>query len=426
MTYRLPEGWKRVKLGEVVSIVSGGTPKRKEESYWNGDIPWISVKDFPDNEKYINETEEKITEEGLKNSSTNLLHKDDIIISARGTVGKLAMIRYPMTFNQSCYGLRGNELIIDKSYLYYFLRSTIESLKNQGHGSVFNTIIRDTLIRFEILLPPLIEQKSIADTLSALDDKIEINNKINANLEAQAQAIFKHWFIDFEFPDENGNPYKSSGGEMEESELGMIPKEWEVGSLGDSILGKLISSGIDEFIGEKIYLATADVNGTNIVNNEALITRKDKPSRANMQPKSNTIWFAKMKDSRKLIFVHKRDEILKEKYIFSTGFAGIQGTEDSIYYLWTYIQSEIFDSIKNNLCSGTTMQAINNTNINKIKVKIPGNYILEKFNTIVEPFYIKIINNRNENQKLSQLRDTLLPKLMSGKIRTLLDDIGGD
>jgi type I restriction enzyme S subunit len=429
MTYKLADGWKEVKLGEVALLNANNYSKSDDWKFVNyldtGNITNNTI----DHVKHINLTIDKLPSRARRKVS-----KDDIVYSTVRPVQKhLGIIRKPvknMLVSTGFTVITVDKNIVDAYYLYLYL--TQEPLTNhlqsiaEQRVSTYPALNVSDIENLLIWLPPLPEQKSIADTLSALDDKIEINNKINANLEAQAQAIFKHWFIDFEFPDENGNPYKSSGGEMEESELGMIPKEWEVGSLGDSILGKLISSGIDEFIGEKIYLATADVNGTNIVNNEALITRKDKPSRANMQPKSNTIWFAKMKDSRKLIFVHKRDEILKEKYIFSTGFAGIQGTEDSIYYLWTYIQSEIFDSIKNNLCSGTTMQAINNTNINKIKVKIPENYILEKFNTIVEPFYIKIINNRNENQKLSQLRDTLLPKLMSGKIRTLLDDIGGD
>ncbi len=405
--------WEKRVLSEVIQIISGGTPKRAVPEYWGKDIPWISIQDINNvNGRYIRKTEEAITEEGYENSSTNILEKGDIIISARGTVGKLAMISQPMAFNQSCYGIRSQEEKLNPGYLFYYLKNNIEFVQRKGHGSVFNTITRNTFKTIDIHLPPLQEQKAIANTLSAIDDKIELNNKINQNLEAQAQAIFKSWFIDFE-------PFQD--GEFVESELGMIPKGWEVGELGNSKLGKLITSGIEDYNGQKIYLATADVSETKIINNDTLITIKDRPSRANMQPRPNTIWFAKMKDSRKLILVDKLDYVLQNNYIFSTGFAGIQCTELSIYYLWTYIQSKLFDIKKNSLCTGTTMQAINNENINKIKILIPEKTILEKFNKIVGPMYQIIINTREQNTRLAELRDTLLPKLISGEIRIPLD-----
>lgn len=115
MVYRIPD---------ICQIMGGGTPKTSVPEYWNGDIYWLSVKDFAGDSRYVYDTEKKITELGLNNSSTKLLQKDDIIISARGTVGEMAMIPYPMAFNQSCFGLRGNE-VVDKTYLFYFNGSLI-------------------------------------------------------------------------------------------------------------------------------------------------------------------------------------------------------------------------------------------------------------------------------------------------------------
>lgn len=420
MTYNK---WATRPLTEVVEVISGGTPKRAVPEYWGIDIPWISIQDLNNVDgRYIRVTLEGITKEGYLNSSTNILKENDIIISARGTVGKLAMISKPMAFNQSCYGIRANVELLEPNYLFYYLKNNVERVRIIGHGSVFNTITRHTLRTINITIPPLPEQKAIADTLSALDDKIELNNKINRNLEAQAQALYKHWFIDFEFPDENGNPYKSNGGEMIESELGMIPKGWEVGSLGNSRLGKLVTSGINDYEGEKIYLATADVSNTDIIDDTTFVTYDNRPSRANMQPIPNSVWFAKMKDSRKLILVNEQDNVLQDKYIFSTGFAGIRCNKLSVYYLWTYLQSDLFDTRKNALCTGTTMQAINNKNINRIKIAIPKENVLEGFNKIVKPMVIKSINIKQQNRTLSQLRDTLLPKLMSGEIRIPLDE----
>jgi type I restriction enzyme S subunit len=132
------------RLGDIIDIIGGGTPKTGVADYWDGNIPWLSVKDFNDDNRYVYTTEKSITQAGLDNSSTKLLKRDDIIISARGTVGELAMISSPMAFNQSCYGIRNKKNMVIQTYLYYLLKDSIRLLKNQTHGSVFDTITRDT------------------------------------------------------------------------------------------------------------------------------------------------------------------------------------------------------------------------------------------------------------------------------------------
>ena len=210
-------------LSDLVDVIGGGTPKTTEESYWNGSIPWWCVKYFCGDKKSVYNTEKSITVEGLNNSSTKLLHKDNIIISARGTVGELAMIPYDMAFNQSCFGLipKGNN---DPHFVYYLLKDKVRSLKSQTQGSVFDTITKATFDRIECADYSEEDQRRIASILSSLDRKIELNNKINADLEEMAQAIFKNWFVDFE-------PFKD--GKFVDSELGMIPEGWKVGTLGE-------------------------------------------------------------------------------------------------------------------------------------------------------------------------------------------------
>ena len=205
----------KYKLSEIMDIIGGGTPKTSKPEYWNGNIPWLSVKDFNNDYRYVYETEKTITQAGLDNSSTKLLKRNDSIISARGTVGEMAMIPYPMAFNQSCYGLRAKEGLVDEEYLYYLIKHNVVVLKKNTHGSVFDTITRDTFDGIEVELPSLVEQKVVASILRDLDDKIEVNNEINKNLEQQAQAIFKSWFVDFE-------PFN-----------GEMPYDWIVSRLGD-------------------------------------------------------------------------------------------------------------------------------------------------------------------------------------------------
>ncbi len=152
-------GWKECRLGDVVELVGGGTPKTTVSEYWNGDIPWLSVTDFNTGNKYVYNTEKTITKKGLENSSTKLLNAGDIIISARGTVGALAVLKKKMAFNQSCYGINNIPDISDCDYLYYLTKDSINNFQQIAHGGVFDTITRDTFNHIDILLPPLPEQR---------------------------------------------------------------------------------------------------------------------------------------------------------------------------------------------------------------------------------------------------------------------------
>jgi type I restriction enzyme S subunit len=162
----VPEGWEVKALSGICALVSGGTPKRSEASYWGGGIPWFSVKDAPsDGEIWVIDTAESITDEGLSNSAAILVPKGCTIISARGTVGKLAMAGIPMAFNQSCYGL----LPIDKSsycYLHLLMQAAVAELQRRTHGSVFDTITRATFDGL-LVVSPQEETVSSFETVAA-------------------------------------------------------------------------------------------------------------------------------------------------------------------------------------------------------------------------------------------------------------------
>lgn len=184
----------KYKLSEVMDLIGGGTPKTSKTEYWNGDIPWLSVKDFNNGFRYVYETEKSITQLGLENSSTKLLQKGDVIISARGTVGEIATIPFPMAFNQSCYGLRAKSGIVTSDYLYYLIKHYVSVLKKNTHGSVFDTITRSTFDNIVVEIPSIEIQEKIASILSDYDEKIELNNAINNNLEQQADALYQTFF----------------------------------------------------------------------------------------------------------------------------------------------------------------------------------------------------------------------------------------
>lgn len=175
----IPEGWEVKQLDELIKLIGGGTPKTSVDEYWNGDIPWFSVVDAPnDSDVFVIDTEKKITELGIHNSSTKLLRPGTTIISARGTVGRCALVSVEMTMNQSCYGIQGANGASD-SYTYYSIRHYVSDLQQRGHGSVFNTITRDT---FRSIKVPF----GNAELTEAYEDHVtDLLSQIKGNLQEQ-------------------------------------------------------------------------------------------------------------------------------------------------------------------------------------------------------------------------------------------------
>ena len=253
------------RLSDVINLIGGGTPKRSTSEYWNGEIPWLSVKDFNHGGRYVQKSDETITQLGLDKSSTKLLQPGMLIISARGTVGELAQLKSEMAFNQSCYGIDAKTKYLDNNYLYYLLKLKIGELKSIAHGSVFDTITRDTFENIEVKIPTKSTQKAIAHILGTLDDKIELNQKMNQTLEEIAKAIFKSWFVDFDpvrakaegrptgLPPEISDLFSD---ELVDSEIGEIPRGWEVTSLQECAIeiesGRRPKGGIDKSLRQGI------------------------------------------------------------------------------------------------------------------------------------------------------------------------------
>ena len=382
------EEWKECKLTEIMDLIGGGTPKTSNPNYWDGDIPWISVKDFNGERRYVGDTEKKITKLGLENSSTKILSKGDIIISARGTVGELAIIPSDMAFNQSCYGLRAKDFV-DSCFLYYLLKQSVNILKHNTHGSVFDTITRETFENISVKLPPLPTQQKIAAILSALDDKIELNNKINTNLERQAQALFKNWFVDFE-------PF---GGKM--------PEGWKVGKLSDIAEITMVQSPDgksynEDGIGTVFYQGRAEF-GTRFPTRRLFTT----------EPKR----IAKKFDTLMSVRAPVGDlNIANEDCCIGRGLAAIHSKDEHqsfVHYTVLALRSQL--DIFNG--EGTVFGCINRDALNNMEVIIPSKTDLDKFEQIVSTFDIEIFNRSEENDRLKNIRDILIPKLMNGEIQ---------
>ena len=369
-----------------MDLIGGGTPKTSNPDYWNGDIPWLSVKDFGNDNRYVYETEKHITKLGLMNSSTKLLDKGDIIISARGTVGEIATIPYPMAFNQSCYGLRANKEIVDEDFLYYLIKYNIRLLKKNTHGSVFDTITRSTFDEIEVDVPDLDVQKKIGYLLSELDKKIELNNKINNNLEQQAKALYKDWFFDF-------SPFSSDGN---------LPNGWHFGTVGDIIQihdsKRVPLSGAERDKMAKVYPYYGATSIMDYVDNYLfdgiyLLLGEDGTV-------VDSLGFPILQYVYGQFWVNNHAHIITGKEGFSV---------EELYLFFSLI------NIKS-IVTGAVQQKVSQQNLKKVPAIIPSKQALSAFDEIIQPIFAQIRNLRDENANLSQLRDTLLPKLMSGEL----------
>ena len=397
------EEWKEYKYTDLCSLIGGGTPKTSEPTYWGGNIPWLSVKDFGNDEKYVYTTEKTITEAGLNNSSTKLLHKDDIIISARGTIGAIAMLASEMAFNQSCFGIRSNDLV-DQQYLYYLTRTKITELQKNSHGSVFDTITRDTFDKICCYIPPKDEQKRIATILSSLDDKIKVNRRINENLEQLAQALFKSWFVDFE-------PFKD--GEFVESELGMIPKGWRVGRLNEVAYinpPRTLKKGQNALYLDMKNMPTSGpfpsnwdfkeyTGGMKFQNQDTLMAR--------ITPCLENGKVAYIN------FLHK-DEVAfgSTEYIVMTAKDGF--IPELLYFL---CRDDAFKGYATKNMNGSSgRQRVSGETIGNYIIAIPPKNVISSISDYYNVIMDYIRKNGVESRCLAELRDTLLPRLMSGEL----------
>ena len=374
--------WNRVPLIDYIELIGGGTPKTTVPEYWNGNIPWLSVKDFNNDKRYVYSTEKHISQSGFENSPTKMLHKDDIILSARGTVGEIAMIPFDMAFNQSCYGIRASRGI-DKPFLYYLLKNCISQLKRMTHGSVFDTITRDTFANIEVDIPDAETQKRISSVLADIDNKIEVNDAINDNLQQQAAALFS-------------SLYDRTNTEVRFTDLIQI--------LG----GGTPKTGENTYWNGNIaFFTPKDVGTPYTLITEKTITEEGLSHCNSRLYPVNTV------------FVTARGTVGK------VGMSGVpmamnqscyalvgKETHQLLVYFYTL---KVVDRLKHK-ASGAVFDAITTKDFESEQIMKLSDDDARAFLCIAEPMFQKVLNNCIENLRLSTLRDSLLPKLMSGEI----------
>ncbi|PWH12853.1 MAG: restriction endonuclease subunit S [Anaerolineae bacterium] len=415
--------WRKLRVEDFAEVIGGGTPSTKDETNFNGEIPWITPKDLSDYQfRYISRGERNISEKGLNNSNAKLLPAGSVLLTTRAPVGYVVIAANPLTTNQGFHSLVPKEGF-SSEFIYYLLKANTEYLKANASGTTFSELSGQVLKKLVFYLPPLHEQRAIAHILGTLDDKIELNQRMSQTLEAMARALFKAWFVDFEpvrakcrgdlpgrprwqrgesLPGLPAHLYDLFPDRLVDSELGEIPEGWEVETLGDYCINfdskRVPLSGrdranrkgpfpyygaagvldyVDDYLFDGIYL---------LVGEDGSVMREDGLG------VTQYVWGK--------FWVNNHAHVLQGKPPVST---------EQLYFYFD------FESVAPHV-TGAVQPKLSQGRMNTMPFLFAGEEVCLEFHRLVEPWFARIRACAEESRTLAALRDTLLPKLISGEL----------
>lgn len=425
MTFKLIERC----IGDVAEIIGGGTPSSKVDEYYRGDIPWITPKDLSGySDVYISQGSRNITELGLAKSSAKMLPKNAVLFTSRAPIGYVALAETSVCTNQGFKSLIPKEDVLNYRFAYYLMKYYAPQIESSASGTTFKEISGGALKSFKVKIPESIDtQKGIADILFKIDSKISNNNAMNATLEKIAQRIFKSWFVDFEPVKANAEGVPFDGlspeiqalfpNELEESELGMIPKGWSISSLeninpamngfafkssdwgdcGDRILkiGGVKGSVVDE---ERLGFVKSEVatekNKFKLSLGDLVIGMTGYVGETSLIP-----------DSKESIYLNQRVGVFREKY----------GSYIHTF-TWALSKTGVIKSHCETYAKGSAQLNVSIKEIGQMKVIVPSSELLSSFANTISPIINKVVGNDANSKTLEKIRNALLPRLISGKI----------
>ena len=391
--------WIERKISDIGTVVGGATPStKKPENYEDGKIAWITPKDLSTSTgRYIERGERNVTEVGLRSCSTQLLPQNTVLFSSRAPIGYVAIAANEVCTNQGFKSVIPNENT-DPLFLYYLLKYNKDKIEGMGSGTTFKEVSGTTMKNIVVNVPTDNGvQEKIAAILGSIDDKIEENERINKNLEQQAQAIYRSWFVNYEHFD------------------GMKPDDWSDGTIDDLgteiICGKTPSTKKSEYYGGNTpFITIPDMHGcVYIVSTERYLSDAGVASQPKKTLPPNTVCVSCIGTAGLVTLVSEESQ--SNQQINSI----IPKEGISVYYIYLLMQT-LAETINKLGQSGSTIVNLNKTQFGKIQVMIPSKRVLQDFDSLCRPLFDTILSNQTENINLSELRDTLLPKLMSGEL----------
>lgn len=378
----MPKNWKTYKLSDALEIKYGKDHKKVQD----GNIPIYGTGGI------------------MRYGNQGLYDKETILIPRKGSLNNIYYLNEPFWSVDTIFWSKINEDVAFPKYLFYNLK--VLDFASMDVGSAIPSLTTELLKKIEIDLPSLPEQKSIAQILSTIDDKIENNLAINKTLEEMAMALYKHWFVDF-------GPFQN--GEFVASELGSIPKGWEVKKITDLIEVKDGTHDSPKRVEDGFYLITSKHIGTNTIDFSSAykISNDDfiKINKRSLVEKGD-ILMTMIGTVGNFYFVNEEPNyVIKNLGLFKTS-----KTPLIKIYLFSFFKSKIGQEYIKAQMTGSTQQYVTLKTLRNIDILVPNDQILTDYNHLANEYYEQILINIKENQTLTQLRDTLLPKLISGEV----------
>ena len=384
--------WTIVKIGDLGQVVGGATPSTKDPENYSGNIPWITPKDLSVfNGRFISQGERNITQKGLESCSTHILPKNSVLFSSRAPIGYMAIAANELCTNQGFKSVIPNP-DTDYLFLYYLLRYNKEKIESMGSGTTFKEVSGSTMRNIEVSVPDLETQKKIAKILSSLDDKIELNNAINHNLQQQAQAYFQELFVD------NTDPVWTLG---------------TVSDLGTVVGGSTPSKSKPEYYTKSgiAWITPKDLS----INKAKFISHGEnditelglKNSSASIMPEGTVLF-----SSRAPIGYIA---IASGEVTTNQGFKSVvPKPEIGTAYVYYFLKHNL--PVIEGMASGSTFKEVSGSTMKSVPALIPDTETLACFNDFCAPIFAQQRILEEQNQSLAALRDSLLPKLVSGEI----------
>ena len=402
---------KKYKLGDVADIVNGATPSTHNSENYDGSIIWITPKDLSDQkQKIIRRGQRNISEIGFNNCSAQMIPPYNILMSSRAPIGLLAINENECCTNQGFKNLVLDKSICDTDYMYYYLQFHMKEIEALGSGTTFKEISKSALQGLEIRLPNLEKQRDIAKCLSDLDRKIELNKQINDNLEAMAKQLYDYWFVQFDFPNEEGKPYKSSGGAMvwNEKLKREIPQGWSGVSLKDlALTSRNAITPVENEVYQHFSIPSFDACGSYSLDNgsdiksDKFVLQKGQLLVSKLNP-----WF------NRVVWVPKGTNM-----IGSTEFVVLNpNNESESGYIYSVIKSPKFIAYCSQAATGTShsQRRVSPDVLMAFKV-VYEQGVVQKYGCLIEKIQKQQAELLSEIAILTKQRDELLPLLMNGQ-----------
>lgn len=402
--------WKEVSLSELGKTITGKTPSSQYPEDFGDEVPFITPSDSFE-KKYISKSERYLSRSGSDRLKDKIISSDSIMVTCIGSaMGKVAKNSLPSVTNQQINSIIVNENF-DSDYIYYLFKNNYAVFRNAASGSTAIPILNKTdfdNLRFKVELD-LNKQRKMVSILSKIDDKIEINNQINQELEDMAKILYDYWFVQFDFPDQNGKPYKSSGGKMVyHPELKReIPEGWGVEKLenvANITMGQSPKGSSYNEAGEGIIF----FQGSTDFGWRFPVARQytTEPSRI---AEEDDILLSVRAPVGTL-------NISDTRCCIGRGLAAINSKVGANSYIFNVMQDfkKLFDMMNS---VGTTFGSITKEDLYSLQLVYPPTELLVKFDQSVKSFDREIKNRSCQNQELTKLRDWLLPMLMNGQVK---------